>query len=293
VLRDRLVNCIRADFPRLDIQSAILVTSGWDHDVVIINDDYVFRFPDGDDIAFDREIAVLEALRNKTTLAIPQVDYIGQSARYIGYRMVKGKPLTSARYTALSSAARARVARDLAEFLSEIHAAISVSEARSLGLEFDEHESYIEEASHLRTRIGDPEILTFIDDTLHESAMLLSSSAPETFLYNDLHGNNMAFNDDDERLVGVFDFGDAAYGDIHREFAPLLSIHRGLFEATVREYANRFGVALSRRRMVMWYRIERLADLAETIDQPGNEEPQRILREIEQWMANPAIYSND
>jgi aminoglycoside 2''-phosphotransferase len=293
VLRERLVGHIRADFPSLAIDSARLVTSGWDHDVIILNEDLVFRFPRDDDVDLGREIAVLNALRGKTMLAIPRIEYVGTSARYVGYRMLRGQPLTSDRYARRSDVEKAKVADDLARFLFEIHSAISVARARSFGLKLDDHESYVREAAGLRARVGDPALVLFIDDTIQEASSRLRLPAPQAFLYNDLHGDNMAFDEIDGRLNGIFDFGDVAYGDINRDFATLYYIDRTLMEATAAAYERTSGLMLSRRRMILWYRLERFADLAELVNLPGSQETERIVREINRCMAEPALYSDN
>jgi aminoglycoside phosphotransferase (APT) family kinase protein len=226
-------------------------------------------------------------------LAIPRIEYVGTSARYVGYRMLRGQPLTSDRYARRSDVEKAKVADDLARFLFEIHSAISVARARSFGLKLDDHESYVREAAGLRARVDDPALVLFIDDTIQEASSRLRLPAPQAFLYNDLHGDNMAFDEIDGRLNGIFDFGDVAYGDINRDFATLYYIDRTLMEATAAAYERTSGLMLSRRRMILWYRLERFADLAELVNLPGSQETERIVREINRCMAEPALYSDN
>jgi aminoglycoside 2''-phosphotransferase len=288
-VRERFLALIRADFPSLEIRDARLVTNGWDNDVVIVNEEYVFRFPAEPSARFDVEIAVLNKLRGGTTLAIPVVEFIGRSAQYIGYRTVRGTELTAAVYAGLSEGRRTRLARDFAQFLAEVHRAISVREAVSLGVPREDPRAYLDESRRVVGRIADAGLRTFVEDTLDEYEQMWRDPGIESFLYNDLHGDNVGFDVDQGCLNGVYDFGDVAIGDLHREFGPLYRLDKGLLEATVAEYESMMGVSLSLRRIVMIQRLDRLADLATLIDDVGNPEIQRVFDELNDWRNEPDI----
>jgi aminoglycoside 2''-phosphotransferase len=291
-VRERFLSLIRADFPSLEIGDARLLTNGWDHDVVIVNEAYVFRFPTEPSAQFDVEIAILKKLCGATTLAIPVVEFVGHSTQYIGYRMVRGTELTAAVYTRLSGAQRAQLACDFAQFLAEVHRAISVREAVSLGVPREDPRSYLDESRAVVNRITDAGVRAFVEDTLDEYEEMWRDSGIESFLYNDLHGDNVGFDVERGRLNGVYDFGDVAIGDLHREFGPLYRLDKGLLEATVAEYESMMGVSLSLRRIVMIQRLDRLADLATLIDDVGNPEIQRVFDELNDWRNEPDIYTS-
>ena len=291
-MRDRLLRWIRADFPALHIHSAELAEGGWDNDVIVINDELVFRFPRDDAIRLDVEVAVLNHLRGKTTLRIPVVEFVGRTGRYIGYRKIPGSALTRDDCGRLTPDARRVLADDLAEFLFELHEAIPVDLAAQLGVVTDDPTIYLREARTLHGRLEDAATADFIQVTLAEAERFFAVDAPRSFLYNDLHGDNMAFDTATGRLNGIFDFGDIAIGDLHREFSPLYRLSHALLEETVASYERLTRARLSLRRMVVLQRLDRLSDLAETIDQPGNPEPAKVLREIRDWAAELHIYSN-
>jgi hypothetical protein len=100
----------------------------------------------------------------------------------------------------------------------------------------------------------------------------------------------MAFDASAGRLNGIFDFGDVAIGDLHREFGPLYRLNRDVLERTARNYEQLTGITLSLRRIVVIERVNSLSDLAETIDQPGNVVPGKVMAEINQWLREPDIY---
>ena len=290
-LSERLLAYINADFPELDVHSTRLATNGWDHDVLIANDEIVFRFPNEPGTLLDVEVAVLDRLRGKTTLPIPRIEYRGRSAHYVGYALLRGSELTRDVYASLSPAQRARIAHDLATFLHEVHSAIDVDTARTLGVRIDDPTSYLEESRDLLDRIDDPAIASFLLETFAEfEQLVLATPAPESFLYNDLHGDNTAFDVAAGRVNGIFDFGDIAIGDLHREFAPLHGLDRELFEATLQKYESLASVSLSRRRIVLIHRMDRISDLAFLFDQTDNPEVGRVFAELRDWMKAPFVY---
>jgi len=290
-VRDHLLRLIKADFPALDIRTSRLATNGWDNDVVIVNEEYVFRFATEPHTPLDVEMAVLNRLRDKTTLAIPHVEFIGRSATYMGYRMIRGSQLTTPIYRALSASQRTMLARDLARFLVEVHRALSVQDAVSLGVRHENARSYLEEAMTVVHRIDDQNARSFVETTLRECEEIVAASGIESFLYNDLHGDNVGFDVERGCLNGVYDFGDIAIGDIHREFGPLYRLDKELLEATVACYEQMTGVSLSLRRIVMIQRLDRLADLAMLFGDTGNPEVQKVFEEINEWRNELDIYA--
>ena len=258
---------------------------------MIVNDEYVFRFPTEPSTRLDVEIAVLNRLRGKTTLAIPNVAFIGRSANYMGYRIIHGSQLTTAIYRALSGSQRVEVAHDLARFLAEVHRAISVPDAAALGVQRDHPRAYLDEAVTIVGRIDDQDARSFVETTLRECESIVAAPGIESFLYNDLHGDNVGFDVERGRLNGVYDFGDIALGDLHREFGPLYRLDKELLKATVAKYELMTGVSLSLRRIVMIQRLDRLADLAMLFDDTGNPEIQRVFEEINDWRNELDIYT--
>ncbi|HEY9229941.1 MAG TPA: phosphotransferase, partial [Gemmatimonadaceae bacterium] len=282
-MKERLLSLIKTDFPAIEINQTELASNGWDHDVVIVNDEIVFRFPRDGETFLDIEVAVLDRLCGKTTLAIPKIEFRGQSALYVGYRKVRGSELTPEVYARLTPNQQAAVARDLATFLHEVHRELSVPTARQLGVRVDNPHEPLTESLPLLTRLDDREIIGFLEATFAELEEMLATPGPESFLYNDLHGDNMGFDVAAGRLNGIFDFGDIAIGDLHREFGPLYRLDKRLLEATVRDFSAMTGISLSLRRIVMIQRLDRISDLAMVIVEPDHPEPPRVFAELREW----------
>jgi aminoglycoside 2''-phosphotransferase len=113
---------IQADLPALHIDSARLNSDGTMNDVVVLNDDLVFRFAKNDHaktlLAYETQL--LQVIQRHVTVPIPHIAHCTDS--YMHYRLVPGTPLY--RHTLLRAdvATQDRLARELARFLQQLHA---------------------------------------------------------------------------------------------------------------------------------------------------------------------------
>jgi hypothetical protein len=76
--------------------TAILdIEDGYDFQVAIVDDEWVFRFPrrSGVEEALELEIAVLPALARALPVKVPSFEYVARNPLFVGYRMIRGQPL--------------------------------------------------------------------------------------------------------------------------------------------------------------------------------------------------------
>ena len=99
-----------------------IVAAGWDNTVVLVDDEWVFRFPRRE-IALpgiDREIALLPRLAPQLSLPIPVPEHVGVYGdppwRFWGARHLPGTELT------VVDQAGVEVGRSLGRFVAELHA---------------------------------------------------------------------------------------------------------------------------------------------------------------------------
>ena len=99
-----------------------IVAAGWDNTVVLVDDDWVFRFPRRE-IALpgiDREIALLPRLAPQLSLPIPVPEHVGVYGeppwRFWGARHLPGTELKVADQVGIE------VGRSLGRFVAELHA---------------------------------------------------------------------------------------------------------------------------------------------------------------------------
>ncbi len=286
----KIKDLISSDFPKLTIKSFKLIDHGWDHVVAEVNRAYMFRFPRNKKVQFESEMKALDLLRGRITLAIPQIEFVGKAASYMGYHKIPGTRFTNRLLGSLTARERARLVRDLANFLFEIHSAMSVSEAKRIDLRDELPRPFHDRIPIIiKKHIENKKIIQFLNETVTAFRKLGHTHDRLVFLYNDLHNDNMAWNTKTKRLNGIFDFGDVAVGDIHLDFHPLYKFNQHLMEEVVRAYERRATTKLSLPRIIIYARMNELADLAEYIDQPTSRVYKKAMKRIRMWQDEKII----
>lgn len=282
---------ITTDFPDLEIKKIILVDNGWDNLVVEINDNIIFRFPKDNGVNFNTEVQVLNLLQGRITLEIPHIEFFGKSFTYMGYPKIQGGNLTSEILNSLNSNQKNKLTDDLANFLREVHSAISLNDARKIGVEDENLPSYSQSIkSVLSNKITDKFILDFMETTVNEYEGMIKEKVELVFLYNDLHTENMAFDATSNRLNGIFDFGDIMIGDVNMDFYPLYKFDPYFMKAVAEKYQELTGCKLNLRRMVIYGRINELSDLAEFIERQDSTVYRNAIERIMKWSSEMRMF---
>lgn len=117
---------IREVHPEINVNS-VRSQRGQYNDVLILNNELVFRFPRSPRAAgmLKQEAAVLRAIRPFVSVQIPDPDWgnLESDEPFVGYRMIPGEPLRrEAIARALNSGQLQRLGDQLARFLRELHA---------------------------------------------------------------------------------------------------------------------------------------------------------------------------
>ena len=84
-------------------------------------------------------------------------------------------------------------------------------------------------------------------------------------VHSDLGLHNVAFNPTTGAVVGVFDYGDAAWADPHLDFRYLVfaAVPDALLDAAMEAYREATGIALSRRRILVHNALAAVGHLAD------------------------------
>lgn len=276
----------------IKVHSITLLDNGWDNVAFDINNEYIFRFPKGHGTNFDVELKLLQILKGKTTIPIPNPEFIGGDVAYMGYKKLLGRDLTPELYGVMTDEQKDKLAADYAQFAFEIHNALSLEQAKKLGVKIEDSFKHVPtiEAILTQEKFSNFNILTFAKETLDEYTKTVDEKELLSFIYGDLHTENIAFDPVTKQLNGIFDFGDACIADIHFEFAPIYKFSTELLESTVAKYETLTNMKLSLRKIVLRGRMNELGDLTEFIDQPDSEIYLKAMRRMSQWIKEKDIY---
>ncbi len=211
----------------LKVTDIIVLGQGLDSIAYLVNGEYVFKikFSANKKKDYEKEKAIYDFLNKglNTNIKIPNVEYsyFSDELSIMGYKEIKGKFLTSEIYFALSKEKQELLKQDIAMFLRQMHD-LDYSEISSYSI--DNKASILEGYQLLKDTIYDS--LTEDEKQYIEEFMkrLMSTdvfSGRKCLCHNDFSCNHLLL-DDNDRLRGVIDFGDAGIIDEYCDFIYLL-----------------------------------------------------------------------
>lgn len=221
VTDDLARSLIEDQFPDLAPATIRLLGEGWDNRALLVNDEFVFRFPRrqvGAD-CLHAETRVLPNLAGRLPLPIPSPEFLGRPGagypwEFTGYRRLEGRTACAA---ALDAKAREKLVEPLAGFLAALHA-IDAEAAGRLGAaparwnRFDMQRK----AAHIRDRLE--QLLQFgvIDNPapyleLVADGLTLPPPPAISLAHGDLYVRHLLV-DEQLQLCGVIDWGDVHVG---------------------------------------------------------------------------------
>jgi aminoglycoside 2''-phosphotransferase len=222
---ETLLSRIHAAFPELTWKSYKLITEGWDHEVIILDNQTVFRFPNDEHYAaaLRTEIAVLRKLRLLSKIAIPDYTYIANDYSFAGYPIIPGKLLHKKLFDDLHAAQQQALARQLADFLTTLHR-ISTEDQDWAALP----NSYVPDdqikikqlaVTHLAQALSEQDYAG-VQHILAEVDSLVTRQTPIVLLHGDVYSAHLLW-DGAHNTLGLIDFSDMARGDPAIDFAEL------------------------------------------------------------------------
>lgn len=235
--RDSYVEAIHHTHADFAISSVKPITSGQNNDVIIVNDEFIFRFPKYKS-GIERlktEVAMLKGISKCITLPIPQITFenvttniVGQA--FIGYRLIAGESFKRETLLSIHNEQNLEnLAQQLARFLRELH---TVSVETAIGQQLPVFDTY-EEWSNIYSRIQEKcfpymrldardwvryHFETFLHDSTH-------FAYKPVLKHGDFGSSNILFSSDRQEISGIIDFGDAGLGDPAYDFAGILSCY--------------------------------------------------------------------
>jgi aminoglycoside phosphotransferase (APT) family kinase protein len=185
------------------------IDEGYDFEVAVVDDEWVFRFPRRPSVekALEREIALLPALASALPVEVPSFEHVSRNPLFVGYRLISGGPLV------------AEDAEGVRAFLEALH----VFDAS--GFPVDHHdwvEAYREQCAEFERLV-----IPFVDTVLRARARRLFGDVETlvdfepSLVHADLGPAHLLVRDG--RLAGVIDWSDMRIGDPALDYAWLLN----------------------------------------------------------------------
>lgn len=224
----------------IKVNSIEFMGEGYDSKSYLINNEYLFKLAKHDDAknSYKREKKILDYLKDnfKSNVNIPRIDYFDESG-IMGYKMIKGVPLTKEIYESMNEEQKESLHIAIANFLKELHNldATALSEFKNDLIIFYKSDLLLlrEKIYSKLTKEEQEYIENFISSIINNKALF---QAKKSLCHNDLSANHILL-DENKKLCGIIDFGDACITEDYRDFMYLL-------ENSEEEIGDHFGEAI-------------------------------------------------
>ncbi len=243
-----------------------MIEHSYDNIVALVDDHYVARFPRGKN-AYLRSLYekhILERLENIETITIPRIldEYANPPCLVTSF--VQGHHISADTIrTTFSKNQQQDFAKQVAQFAYTMHSVFLLDEElplrKELGL--DEQSDNEPWPIYFKKFVYDHTFQTSLQDKIAKSYYVewlrLCNIAPTIVVHEDLHTQNMMF--EDNRLVGILDFGDTNVGTPEMELRQLYRINEEVMLEAVRQYQSLSGQKLNVEAVKLWAVMQELA----------------------------------
>lgn len=278
------------DFPQLQVRSIRYLGSGWDNAAILVNEEFVFRFPRGlfeqgqriktDEI--EKEINILNYLRGKVSFATPEPTFITSDFRYFGYTLVHGTLWDRADASRQFSDA---VLESWVRVRCELSKAISQEKATELKIpkyKTSRNESLVKK--YLDNPAGDEKVKRIAKEAMEYVLEKLSANGTWRFIHEDLQMSNCMVDDEVKQIVGVIDWGEAEVGPVEADFYFWSKYGRDMLERMARLQEQYDGTKIDVRLAEAIHQFYIVADFVDFTDRGFSESAQHKWNQIEAYL---------
>jgi aminoglycoside phosphotransferase (APT) family kinase protein len=204
--RRRLIEETLGRIPRRVVE----IDEGYDFEVSIVDDEWVFRFPRRAGVVetLEMEIALLPPLARALRVAVPQFEHVSRDPPFVAYRLIRGTPLVDEDPDSV---------RTFLDALHDFDAAGLPVERRDWRDVFREQRARFER-----------DVVSLLEPADRRRALDLFAEVETltgfepALIHNDLGAPHLLVHGG--RLAGVIDWADAVVGDPARDYAWLLNV---------------------------------------------------------------------
>jgi aminoglycoside 2''-phosphotransferase len=255
----KLLNKIHKEFPNLKWDKAEHNIEGWDHYVIILDNKYVFRFPRTKKYLKElkNEILLLEYLKDKVEIPIPQYAYIAKDKSFAGYSLIPGIQLRKKVFESVPNKTKNLLAKQIAGFLSSLHK-MSHKTVKQYGVKtVNAQKQYKELISntnkYIFSRVSKKDQL-LINSYLKEFKNYFKFPK-KVFTHNDLYSKHILLGENKKHISGIIDFSDRKIDDPARDFTEMWDYGEKFILEVYKNYKGPKDKAFLKRSMMYYKRI--------------------------------------
>lgn len=245
------LQCFKQQFPDIAI-TALHYNEGGEHYIVDINNTWICKVSKEKTPSklIETEAALLRLLQGKLKTSIPTVEYYEPG--FLVYKKIPGTELTKEWYETLTPNEQQALANDIASFLHELHAAISVAQAQEIGIAYNNwpwHAAQLKQNAHYLNDADLQKMFEFFIG-LYDHA---EQNKQFALLHNDMILRNIIVNPTTKAFSGIIDFTDTAIDDFYVDLRLNYLCIPALSRAVAQQYATLAGIAFDMRNIYVYY----------------------------------------
>ncbi len=250
---------IKHNFPQIKWEKHHVLTHGFDHVVIVLDEKIIFRFPKSKEYLsrLKDEIQLLSYLKKKVKVGIPDYKYVSKDKSFAGYDVVHGRELTASDFFKLSVSDKNKVAKQLAEFISTLHAmpkSVAVKHSVRFEDQKEQHQALVRDIEKLVfPRLKEQEIQV-IEEYFTHLRKALSCDYTSVLTHSDLSWEHILWDHKREQ-VNIIDFSDRAFTDAAVDFSGLFEYGAKFVEKVFTLYSGRKDRTMLERSQLYFKRI--------------------------------------
>lgn len=241
---------IEQEYPDLMIEEIEFLGAGYDSEAFLLNQAYVFKFPRHARAARNlyKEAIVLKEIKDKVPLKVPAICFIGTSDQpnqltFAGHEKIEGVPLDAELLATLTNERKEEMAKELAAFFKALHkielsTQIEGLEVNKKGKAAYEYE-IIKKAAYPHLK----ETVQHQIDEVYRQLLKQDFQYQKCLIHNDFGASNVYYDQADDKICGLIDFGDVAIYDRDMEFVCLMyDYEEGFDQEFVQKVLTYYGL---------------------------------------------------
>jgi aminoglycoside phosphotransferase (APT) family kinase protein len=254
-----LLEKIKQHQPNISCDKAEYILGGSDHEVIILDNKLVYRFPKVNaphNTLFDEAHLLTYLNQHIDGVQIPKYTYVADDGSFGSYEYIHGDPLSTETLNGLSEDDKDAAIQQIASFVSQLHATpLDIIEKYNVK-ESNPEETYRTLEENVTTfalhRLSKDEQETTLQYLANLRATL-DHEFKSVLKHGDLKMNNVLWNAA-EKQIKIIDFGDREYGDPADEFRWLMHYGQNVLDKILGQYQGSIDANLQSRIELQYIR---------------------------------------
>lgn len=254
-----LLEKIKQHQPNISYDKAEYIVSGSDHEIIILDNKLVYRFPKANaphDTLFYEARLLTYLNQHIDGVQIPDYTFLADDGSFGSYEYIHGDPLSAEMLNELPEDEKDTAIHQIASFVSQLHSTpLDIIEKYNVKRS-NPKETYCTLEENVKT-FAFPRLTKDEQETAMKYLTSLQETLNDEFRpvlkHCDLKADNVLWNTT-EKKIKIIDFGDLEYGDPADEFRWLMRYGQNVLDKILDQYQGSIDANLQNRIELQYIR---------------------------------------